>query len=268
MSTFFLIASFVMGLLFGSFANALAYRYPTGESLWTRSHCTSCYKMITVWENIPVISWLFLRGKCSGCKQPISARYPAVELFVALAFYLLASVALKLTPSIELAIPVALMFMAFAFFGTVLSLIDIDTRKLPANLVYLMFILMLANAIVILELTADSSRFVTALLSMAAFSTVYFVLWFVKPGAMGYGDVRLAGPVGFILGFMGVEISLWGFFLAFALATVYSIPGLVKKKDNLKKVIPFGPWMIAGALVAIICADIIVNEYSRLGGVV
>lgn len=266
MISFFVVVSLFFGLILGSFLNALAYRLPRKESLMTRSHCTSCFKQIHAWENIPVISWLFLRGRCSGCKEPISLRYPLVELGTGLAFAFLSWRALDMSCGCSFLFTL-LIFLSFAFVGIFITLIDLDSRRIPSEAVFSGLIVVLLGVLGYQIASGDSSRSVSGLASMAIYFIVYFLLWLFRPGAIGYGDVRLAGLTGLVLGWVSVETAILGFFLPWFLAMIWLIPSIVKKEKNSKTAIPFGPWMILGTLVAIVFGDILIGYYLRLGGI-
>lgn len=243
----------LLGLLLGSFTNALVYRLPRGESLMTRSHCTTCFHQIAWYENIPVVSWLFLRGRCSGCRQTISARYPLVELGMATVFGLLATRASALGEGYLFTVGI---FLTFAFIGGVVGLIDLDTRKIPTNLVYGGLSVVLALGIAYSLVTGDTSRPLTALVAMAVFFLVHFILWLWKPGAMGFGDVRLSLLTGFVTGWVSAYTALMAFFLPSVLALIWLLPALIGKKASGKTAIPFGPWMVLGALLSVLVTDI------------
>jgi leader peptidase (prepilin peptidase)/N-methyltransferase len=260
---FFVTMAFILGLLLGSFLNALAYRLPRRESLMTRSHCTQCFKQISAWENIPVISWLVLRGRCSGCKTPISVQYPLVEFGTAVAFALLVQRANEIPDGFAWA---SLIFLSFAFVGVLISLIDLDLRRIPTDAVWSGLILALIGAIGYSISTGDSSRAMHALLFMAVYFIVYFVIWLFWPRSMGYGDVRLSALTGFVLGWVSVGTAVLGFFLPFVVATIWLIPAMLKGDKTGKTEIPFGPWMILGTLLAIVFGDILVDNYLQLGG--
>ncbi len=264
MIEFFTAMGFLLGLILGSFLNALAYRLPRGESLMTRSHYTTCFHQITAWENIPVISWLFLRGRCSGCKEPISARYPLIELGTGVAFAYLVARASEFGDGFAWA---SLIFLSFAFIGVYITLVDLDSRKIPTQAVLMGLIFAVIGAIGYSFTVGNDGRALTALISMGAYFIVYFTLWFFKPGAMGYGDVRLAVLTGFVLGWISVGTAVLGFFAPFIVATIWLIPGLITKKSTGKTKIPFGPWMILGTLIAIIFGDIVADYYLQLGGI-
>lgn len=265
MTTFFVVMSFIMGLVLGSFLNALAYRLPRNESLMTRSHCTSCFKQIHAWENIPVISWLFLRGQCSGCKALISVQYPLIELGTGITFAFLVQRASEF--GFEGFIFGSLIFLSFAFVGVLVSLIDLDIRKIPAGAIFAGLIIAVIGALGYNITTGDGSRAAGALIFMAIYFVIYFLMWLFKPGAIGYGDVRLAALTGFVLGWVSVGTAILGFFLPWFLAMIWLIPALVKGSKGAKTKVPFGPWMVLGTLIALVFGDILVGYYLQLGGI-
>lgn len=261
---FFITMGFLLGLVLGSFLNALAYRLPRHESLMTRSHCTTCFKQIHAWENVPVLSWLLLRGRCSGCKERISPRYPLIELGTGATFALLTWRASLIPDGFIFG---TLILLSFAFIGVFVTLVDIDSHRIPAKAVYAGLIVALIGALGYQIATGDGFRALTGLIFMAAYFVVYFLMWFFKPGAVGFGDVRLAALTGFVLGWVSTGTALFGFFLPWVLAFLWLIPSLVRKERNGKSTIPFGPWMVLGTLLALIFGDILVGYYLQLGGI-
>ena len=271
MMTFFPLVAFALGLILGSFLNALAYRLPRKESLMTRSHCPKCDKKIHAWENIPVLSWLALRGKCSGCKAPISLQYPLIELGTGLLFAALTAKAYQLTLPNELSLNgflwVELLLLSFAFIGVLVTLIDLDIRKIPSNIVYSGLAVALLAALGYAVTVGNYSNLIAAVISGAAFYAVYFLLWFLKPGSLGYGDVRLSLLAGFVIGWVAPQASVIGFFLPWFLALIAVVPGLLRKNVDAKTAIPFGPWLVLGSILAILFGDIFANFYLQLGSV-
>lgn len=260
----FTVVGFFLGLILGSFLNALAYRLPRGESLMTRSHCTQCFKQIHAWENIPVVSWFFLKGQCSGCKAPISMQYPLVELGTGVTFAFLVQRASEIENGFLWA---SIIFLGFAFVGMLVTLIDLDIRKIPANAIFSGLIIALLGAIGYSFSTGDNSRAASALAFMAIYFVVYFLLWLFKPGAIGYGDLRLAALSGFVIGWVSIDSAILGFFLPWILAMIWLLPALVKGSKSAKTQIPFGPWIVLGTILALIFGDILVGYYLQLGGI-
>lgn len=254
------------GLVFGSFANAVAYRVPTGETLWSRSHCPKCNAKITAWQNIPVLSWLFLRGKCANCKNPISIQYPAIELLTTVLFGLMAySVSLMnfdLIPSIL----VTAVLCYFAFIGVVLSIIDLKEMKIPTILIYPTLIVSIVGLSVAALFMGDYSRILLMLVCGVGSFVIYYGIWWFFPKGFGFGDVRLSLLTGSILGWISVGHALIGLMLPFVLASVCLLPLLIAKVVTRKTKIPLGPWIILGTLVSVVVGDIVINWYLSVGG--
>lgn len=265
MSIIIVIAA-VYGLAFGSFANALAYRFPTGESLMTRSHCPKCDTMITAWMNIPVLSWLILGGKCKNCKLPISFQYPAVELLTATLFVLVSlkvsTLGFELVPAV-----LASIGLCFAvFMGVVLSIIDLNTKTLPTKLIYITAAVTLP-LLAISSLLEDNWRAITAMIiGGLALVIPYGLMWFLRPGAMGFGDVRLVLITGAIAGWFSIGHIFIAGMSPWIIASFALIPLMILKIVKRKTKVPFGPWIIAGLVLSILCGDIILELFKTVGG--
>lgn len=265
----------VYGLVFGSFANAVAYRVPTGETLWTRSHCPRCDAQITAWQNIPVLSWVFLRGKCANCKEPISIQYPAVELLTGVLFGILTWFVIEQEYesfyyfpyySIVPPILIAVVLCYFAFIGVVLSIIDLKTMKLPTKLIYSTWIVSVILLSIASYISKDFESIKWMFIGGFGSMLVYAVIWFIAPRGFGFGDVRLSLLTGSILGWFSIQHAIVGLMLPFVLSCIIMLPLLLVKVVNRKTKIPLGPWIIFGALVSILFGDIIINTYLSLGG--
>lgn len=265
----------VYGLVFGSFANAVAYRVPTGETLWTRSHCPRCDAQITAWQNIPVLSWVFLRGKCANCKEPISIQYPAVELLTGVLFGILTWFVIEQEYesfyyfpyySIVPPILIAVALCYFAFIGVVLSIIDLKTMKLPTKLIYSTWIVSVILLSIASYISKDFESIKWMFIGGFGSMLVYAVIWFIAPRGFGFGDVRLSLLTGSILGWFSIQHAIVGLMLPFVLSCIIMLPLLLVKVVNRKTKIPLGPWIIFGALVSILFGDIIINTYLSLGG--
>jgi len=268
MTAFLITIAAIFGVVLGSFLNALAYRLPRGESLMTRSHCTKCDKQITAWENIPVLSWLALRGKCSKCKNPISLQYPLVEAFVGLSFAGAMWSAARIAPPVEstgATLAAAIMFFSFIFVGVLVALIDLKTMTIPSKAVWSGLAVALVALLGYLLITGDWQRALQAVIAAAAVSFVYFAIFFFKDGGVGFGDVRLSVFVGLVLGFVSPGVAVLGFFLPWVLAALWLIPSFIKKTVSGKDKIPFGPWLVLGTILAIVFGDIVVKFYLQLG---
>lgn len=258
---FQIVITAIFGAVFGSFLNVVIYRVPAGKSLLTESRCPNCNNHIKWWQNIPIFSWLFLRGKCFYCKKPISPRYMIVEGLVSLLFALTTF----FYPVEDIASGLQLLgLLVFVSFAVALSFIDLDTHKLPNALTFPSFI----SILVILSLSAafskDYSNLLRAILASLLVALVYFALALVKKSGMGLGDVKWSLTIGLILGWFGWGNVFIGGFGAFFIAALYSIILMVTKKAKMTSGIPFGPWMSIGAWLGIIFGTQILNAYISI----
>src|SRR3954466_10145635 len=194
------IVAAVFGLIVGSFLNVVAYRLPRGESLVKpRSRCTTCGEEVRPYDNVPVLSWLLLRGRCRHCGEHISARYPAVELVTAITF---AAVALVrgLDAGLLLDLPFAAMLIAVAN-------IDLEHRIVPNKILLPLAVWgIAATALVRPDSLAES------LIAGGAAFTALLLTALAYPAGMGMGDVKLAGVMGLYLGVSVVPALLFAFF--------------------------------------------------------
>jgi len=185
----------ITGLALGSFLNVVVYRVPREQSVVSPpSSCPSCHNRLKAWHNVPVVSWLVLRGRCAFCAAPISARYPLVE-FATAALFALMTMRFGLSPQLP-----AYLFLAAA--GLVLALIDLDVRRLPGSVVvpsYVVAVLLLMPAG---AASGDWQPAVRALVGLAALTGVYFTLAIAFPTSVSMSDVQLAGLLGLYLGWL------------------------------------------------------------------
>jgi leader peptidase (prepilin peptidase)/N-methyltransferase len=263
----------VFGLLIGSFLNVVAYRVPAGLSVVSPpSACPGCGGRIRPYDNIPVLSWLVLRGKCRDCAEPISARYPIVEAATGVFF---AIVAFSYAPALGTAsstvgiVSVVLQLAAYLYLAAIsvaLAAIDIDTHKLPNVIVlpsYAVGIVLLSASAI---LAHDPGALLRAALGMTGLFLFYLIVALISPRGMGFGDVKLAGVLGWFLGFLGIGPLVVGAFAAFLLGGLFAIALMLLKRAGRKSGIPFGPWMLAGAWVGIFAGPAIWNSYLALVG--
>jgi leader peptidase (prepilin peptidase) / N-methyltransferase len=252
----------LLGLAIGSFLNVVIYRVPLKESLVTpASHCPRCGKPIRARHNIPVLGWLVLRGRCADCRAPISFRYPLVELVTGLLFV---GVSLRLASSQLL--PGLPAYLYFTAMGIALAMIDIHHRRLP-NVIVLPSYLVIAGLLVVATLWShDWSALARGGIGGAALFGFYLVLALVYPAGMGFGDVKLAGILGAVLGYLSWAALIFGAFGGFLLGAIAGIAVLASGRGTRKTALPFGPFMIAAALLAIFAANPLADLYLRALG--
>jgi leader peptidase (prepilin peptidase)/N-methyltransferase len=259
---FWAVVAGVFGVAVGSFVNVVISRVPAGESVVSPpSRCPSCGSPIRHRHNVPVLGWMLLRGRCFDCNAPISARYPLVEattgvLFAAVTWRLLA-----------LDLPWALAaYLYLAAAGVALAMIDIDVLRLPDRIVLPSY----AVVAVLLTIAAVGAQdwwpLGRAAIGAAAMFAFYFALAFVNPAGMGFGDVKLAGVLGALMGFLSWSALVVATFGAFLLGAIVGVALIVTRRGGRKTAIPFGPFMIAAALTTVLAGGWLADGYLRLTG--
>ncbi|MBO3085548.1 prepilin peptidase [Cellulomonas fengjieae] len=252
--------SVVIGSVIGSFLNVVVWRVPRGESVVSPpSACPQCAHPIRPYDNVPIVSWLLLRGRCRDCGAAISGRYPAVELGTGVAFALV-----TWWLGVSWALPA---FWYLAAIAIALALIDIDVNRLPDAIVlpsYPVALALLALASWNPTGEPDWAPLLRAALGAAILFAVYFVLIIVYPKGMGFGDVKLAGVLGLYLGWVGWDALVVGWFAAFLLGGVFSVGLLLTRRAKRGSGIPFGPWMLAGAAVGLVLGPAVADWYVGL----
>jgi len=257
-----LVVAGVFGLAIGSFLNVVIYRVPAGQSLIApASHCPHCQAPVRNRHNVPVLGWLALRGRCADCAAPISVRYPLVELLTGVAFVLVAWRLCSLgRPS---GLPAWLYFTAIAI---ALAAIDLDCHRLPNTIVlpsYPVLALLLAGPALWQQ---DYWTLLRTAIGCAVLFGCYLALALAYPKGMGFGDVKLAGLIGAILGWLSFSALVVGAFAAFLLGGVAGIAVIASRRGTGKTPLPFGPFMLAGAALALYVAQPILDSYLRLTG--
>lgn len=259
------------GALIGSFLNVVIYRVPAGRSIVSPpSACGSCGERIRPWDNVPVISWLVLRGRCRDCGAGISFRYPMVEFGTAVFFAAVAAWALFPALASRTSLPATvLVLVAFLYLAAItvaLAAIDLETRRLPNVIVlpgYIVGGALLAAAALLL---GEPTRLLTAAAGGAILFGAYLIMALAYRGGMGFGDVKLAGVIGLYLGWLGWPQLAVGAFAAFLLGGLFSVILVVARRAGRRTAIPFGPWMLAGAWLGIFAGAHIFNAYLALFG--
>jgi leader peptidase (prepilin peptidase)/N-methyltransferase len=241
---------FVFGLIVGSFLNVVIYRLPRDASIVRpRSRCTSCGEVIPAWANIPVFSWVMLRGKCARCRAPISIRYPAVELVTAFLF-----VAAGRLDGLTLALPFHLTFIASMI---AVAFIDLDFQIIPNEITY-------AGTILGLVFAGLAGRLVDGAIGAAVgagilwgMGAAYFALRKIE--GMGGGDVKLAAMLGAFLGWKGVLLTL---FVASFFGALIGLLLIRAAGGDRQTRIPFGTFLAPAAVLVLFAGEPFITWYG------
>jgi leader peptidase (prepilin peptidase)/N-methyltransferase len=237
----------VLGAIVGSFLNVLVYRLPRHESLITpASHCPGCGVPVKPYDNIPVLSWLLLRGHCRACGEPISVRYPLVELITGA---LCLGTVLAGGGSARVALGIGLILLVVP-----IALIDLETRLIPNKLTLPGAVLALA-----LGLALDPGGEPARLIAAAAAGGFLLIAALAYPGGMGMGDVKLAAVMGLFLGSAVAPAVL----IALLAGTLVGAVIIARKgaRAGRKTAVPFGPFLALGAIVAVFAGHPLVDVY-------
>jgi leader peptidase (prepilin peptidase)/N-methyltransferase len=268
-----IVVAGLFGTLIGSFLNVVVYRVPRGLSVVAPpSACGSCHHQIRPYDNIPLVSWLVLRGRCRDCQAPISARYPLVELTGGVVFTIVTwrfGAEIFAAPSGTAAAAAALALVAFLYLAAIsiaLALIDLDVQRLPDVIVlpsYAVGVFLLGASAL---LSGDLGALATAGIGMVGAFVLYLVLALARPGGMGMGDVKLAGVIGLYLGWLGLPELIVGVAAAFLLGGLAGIV-LLAVRRRAGTTMPFGPWMLLGAWVGAFAGPALADSYLKLTGI-
>ena len=237
----------LIGLVIGSFLNVVAHRVPLGESLVSPgSHCPGCGVPVKPYDNIPVVSWLLLRGRCRNCGMRISVRYPLVELATAIAFAAVVAVR-GFDDDLILELPFVAALIA-------LAAIDFDHKLLPNKIVY-----PLAAYGVIATLLVDQDDLVENLIAGAGAFLFLLVAVIAYPRGMGMGDVKLAGAMGLYLGLSVIPALL----VAFLSGSLVGVVILAREgAAGRKKAVPFGVFLALGGIVGVLAGPELIDLYE------
>jgi len=285
-ATVFIVVVFAFTLLIGSFLNVVIHRLPIMmEREWReqadelantpseqelpegrfdlvmpRSRCPSCGVLITAWQNIPVISYLFLKGRCRGCKAPISVRYPLVELMTAT---LAAMAAWHFGAGWEAVMAIALTVALVA-----IAMIDADTQLIPDAIVLPLMWLGLAMSL-FHPVAGANTLFISpsdAIVgAMAGYLTLWSIFWLFKlvtgKDGMGYGDFKLLGALGAWLGWQDLPMIIM---MSAVVGAVINITMIVARGRDRSIPIPFGPYLAAAGWITMVWGETIKNAYIDL----
>lgn len=244
-----------LGLAFGSLLTVAIHRVPAGESLVRPGpRCRSCGTQLRAVDNVPVVSWLALGGRCHACGARISVAYPLTELATG-ALFVGAAVVFE-------DVWAAALFGPFLGLLLALSVIDIRHHKIPNRLVY-PGLLVSAAWIVVADLAGSELSALSAGIGFVAYGVGLLIVALVSPRGMGMGDVKLAGLVGLVLGSLGLDHVAVAAGLGILFGGIGAIVALLAGAGR-KTPIPFGPYLVAGAAVATFAGGRIADAYLRL----
>ena len=246
MSAAVLAVAILVGLAVGSFLNVVIYRLPRGESLFfPGSHCPHCGHALSALDNVPLVAWLAQRGKCRYCGASVSVRYPLVEMLCGALFALaVAQYGVTLTA------------LAACIFGALLiaiAFIDLDHLLVLDGTT-------LAGAAIGLGFALAAHRLVLSLEGAAA-GVVIFGAIYVLTGrmGMGLGDVKLAGMLGTYLGYPGILVAA---IASFVIGAILAVPVLVTRRRARRDALPFGPFLVTAALLAMFAPGVLTGPYD------
>lgn len=242
-----LLLALVAGLAIGSFLNVVIHRLPLGESVVSpRSRCPKCGHQISGIENVPVLSWIALRGKCRSCGAPISIRYPLIELATGLLYVAVVAAAWDEPERIALGLILVTALVP-------ITAIDLEHRRIPNTITG-----PTAIALIIAGTALDLSGEPTRLMWAAIVALPFFALALILSRSMGLGDAKLMGVMGLALG----RAVIPALFIAFLAGTIVGIAIMAKHGAKSRKTaVPFGPFLALGAIVAFFVGDELVEAY-------
>lgn len=250
-----IILIFIYGLLIGSFLNVVIYRIPREENIaWPGSHCPGCGHGLKWYDNIPLLSYLILRGRCRYCKEEISLQYPLVEALNGIIYVLLYIFFYQ----------VKLDFVFLALISsTLLAILVIDLKEqlIPDVLVVIVLISSIIHKALLHFLEGIPFPLTDSLLGLIIAGGLFLLIVFFSRGGMGGGDVTLIGALGFVLGLKGILTVI---FLSFVLGSVISIFLLAARIKSRKDPIPFGPFIVISFYITLFFGDNILNWYTGL----
>jgi len=239
---------FLLGLSVGSFLNVLIYRLPRHLSVvWGRSLCPKCRKKIAWFDNLPLLSFVFLKGRCRACRSPISWQYPLVELLTAVLFVLGARPYLSDLSNLGTA-QVGLTLILFSSLIAIFF-IDLEQQIIPDEILLPVAVLFVLSSL----LTTNYWLLATGIAS----SLFLFLIWALTKGrGMGLGDVKLAFLMGLVLGYPKVIVA---FYLAFLTGAIVGVILILAKKARFGQKIAFGPFLAAATIITVLWGEKILS---------
>jgi leader peptidase (prepilin peptidase)/N-methyltransferase len=243
---------FILGLLIGSFLNVCIYRIPLQKTVVRgRSYCTACNSLIPWYCNIPLLSYLFLKGRCKNCGESISVIYPVVELLNAVLYLLI-------WKTFGLGITALLLAVLFSVL-IVISFIDLKHQIIPDGLVLVILIFGIVNGLY--QTLAEGAPWYTWVIGFFAASVPLLTLGLIYSDGMGGGDIKLMAAAGLFLGWKLILLSL---FLGALYGLFVSVYIILVKKGSRKSIMPFGPMLSLGMITAALAGNQIIAWYFSL----
>jgi len=245
----------IFGLAVGSFLNVVIYRVPIGRSIVSPpSACPGCGVAVAPRDNVPVLSWILLRGRCRSCRSPISSRYPLVEGLTGLIFAVTAA-----RIGQDWALPAEL-----AFVGGLIALaaIDLERYLLPRAVLYPTAGLVLAGLLVAAGVDDRWNRLAIAAACAGGAFAIFFVINFIRPAWLGFGDVRLAGLIGLALGWLGAWYVVVGIMVANLAGALVGIALIIIGRAHRRTALPYGVFLAVGSIFAIFVGSPIIHWYQ------
>lgn len=238
---------FIFGVVFGSFYNVVGLRIPNGQSIvWPGSHCPNCNKILSIYELIPLISFLLQKGKCRNCYTKISPIYPLFELLTGFLF-VFSFVHFGFTTELIVSLTLISMFI-------IITVSDIKYMIIPDKV-----LLFFAPILVIERIIIPIGKWWNPLLGAATGFSLLLLITVVSKGGMGGGDIKLFAVLGLILGW---KLVLLAFFLSTLFGAVFGLIGMLFKKVERGKPMPFGPYIALGTLVSYFYGEVLIDWYS------
>ena len=240
----------VLGAIWGSFANVCIYRLPKNKEIIIQSSfCPNCKKKIHWFDNIPILSFIFLFGRCRKCNKLISLRYPTVEFLGIISFF---SIYLNFGLTIT-----TLLLMILSIFFIIIFFIDLKYFIIPDSLT---FPLMIIGFVKSFDPNLDTSIFPNYLNSLIGGIFGYLIIWLIiyfykrirRKEGMGLGDAKLLAAIGFWFGWVSVPFII---FISSAVALILTIPSLINQTRKMSSKIPFGPYIIVGCIFYILFSN-------------
>ena len=262
MIEFFFI--FIFGLIIGSFLNCVVWRLYKEESfLMGKSYCPHCRHSLSVWDLFPVLSYMFLRGKCRYCGKGISIQYPLVELATGLIFLFTYLHFGPVNVLFSFNFFQVLFWWIMSAFLMLIFVFDFKYYMIPDEVMYPSIILSTLWLLYSFSFGAlGKADLFYAVVSALAAALFFFLIWLFSRGmAMGFGDVKLALLMGLLLGFPAI---IPGLFLGFLFGAIIGSVLVLSRKKGFRSEIPFGPFLILGLAVSLFCGDKIINWYLSL----